>query len=383
MTFIVNIEINILSLVILFVLFISMFRRSEDMFPDQKLFLAMLVSVALLLIFDTIQWAVDGRSGTFLRVLNIVSGLFYYLTHVLPCMFWCLYVRYQFIMDENETMKVRFFLHVPVVINAVLAAFSCFNGMYFYVDAENVYHRGEFFWLFSVIIFGYFLYALIYIILHRKKIEKLIFYSLLIFPLAPFFCGIIQVFYYGMSLILPCMVISLLIIFVYIQNNQLYTDHLTGLYNRRRLDTYLGSLKKGERCGKIGSIMLDIDGFKSINDQYGHSTGDRALVSVASILKKSLGKEGFLARYGGDEFVIIIKVEDISGIEHMVEKIKENFEIYIKKNNLPYRISVSMGYDIFGCGEGFSEEYVLNRIDRLMYENKQKRRNVEKQLTIE
>jgi len=373
MTYYANIEINLLFLAMLSILFVNMYHRQETLLFDKKLFLYLILSNALLLTLDMMQWGLDGISGTFIHNLNIVINMLYYICSAFPCILWCLYVRYQFSINEKETMKISAFLIGPFILNTVLSIISCFSGLYFYFDEYSSYHRGELFWLYAVINLGYVIYTQIYIIVNRKNIDNTRFYSLLLFALPSFIGGIVQAFIYGVSLIWPCMAISLLIIYINIQNNQLYTDHLTGLYNRRLLDLYLnGCLKKYSRGGSIGSIMLDIDEFKAINDKLGHTMGDKALISAASILKKSIGKDKFIARYGGDEFVIIFDTEDVPDIERMVAEINNSVKQYNLQNSEPYQLKLSMGYDMFECGTGLTKADVLNRIDRLMYENKRK-----------
>ncbi|MPM25248.1 hypothetical protein SDC9_71738 [bioreactor metagenome] len=373
MTYCANIEINLLFLFLLFILFINKYRRKETLLFDQKLFLYLIAANALLLILDMMQWGLDGVSGTFMRNVNIITNMLYYICSAVPCVLWCLYVRYQFSINEKETMKASAFLAGPFILNTVLAVMSCFSGQYFYFDENNFYHRGVLFWIYVAINFGFIIYAQLFVVFNRKKIEKSRYFSLLLFALPPLVGGSIQTFFYGVTLIWPCMALSLLIIYLNIQNNQLYTDHLTGLYNRRLLDLYLdGCLKKNVRGGSVGSIMLDIDEFKTINDKLGHTMGDQALVNAAEIMKKSIGKDKFIARYGGDEFVIIFDSEDVPDIGRMVDDINHNVEQYNRQNRGPYQLKFSMGYDWFECGSGLTKEAVLDRIDSLMYENKRK-----------
>ena len=82
------------------------------------------------------------------------------------------------------------------------------------------------------------------------------------------------------------MSLSMLIIFLYVQDNLLHVDVLTGLHNRRNLEKYLNvNLRQTQKPKVIGGILLDINDFKHINDTYGHDEGDKALISVAKILK--------------------------------------------------------------------------------------------------
>lgn len=368
-----NVEINIFSLIVLIILFVNMYRRNGEYLIDQKFFFYMLAADALLLILDSMQWILDGIPGVVPHNINLISNMIYYIVQMFPGVLWCLYVRYQMTMDGKQMVKAVKFLIVPFIINTVMSVLSSFYGYFYYIDNDNFYHRGEYFWVFLIIVYSCIAYALIYIIINRRKTEKKIFYSLLFFFLPPMVGSLIQIFNYGTSLIWSGAALGLLILYINIQKNQLYTDHLTGLYNRRLLDIHLdGCLKKGGGRGGIGVIMLDIDEFKSINDAHGHITGDQALIITAGILKKSVGKSGFIARYGGDEFVVVVSAKSAFDIESIVKVIERNFGLYNEREDVPYKIKLSMGYDVFKCGGTVSTDDVLNSIDHHMYENKLK-----------
>lgn len=91
-------------------------------------------------------------------------------------------------------------------------------------------------------------------------------------------------------------------------HRQAITDEMTGLYNYRYLKMALTrELEKADRLGySVGLLMIDIDDFKAVNDQYGHLAGDRVLLAVANCMKNALRKSDVLARYGGEEFAAVL-----------------------------------------------------------------------------
>ncbi|PKM73959.1 MAG: hypothetical protein CVU91_02620 [Firmicutes bacterium HGW-Firmicutes-16] len=379
-----NVELNIFAIILLIIVIANMHRGSREYLPDQKLFLIMCIAVTCILVFDSMQWICDGHPGQLIYYVNLISNLFYYALQMLPYLFWCLYIRYQIKMDVKEMMKAKVLLFVPFLINIALSILTCFNGFFFYIDNQNYYQRGEYFWISVVMTYGYFLYSIIYLLVNRKKTERNMFVSLMLFTIPPVIGSLIQVFNFGFALIWPCVTISLVIIYINIQKNQLYTDYLTGLYNRRLLDIHLNdALRNNEKPGSIGVIMLDIDGFKHINDAFGHVVGDQALVETANILKKSIGRVGFTARYGGDEFVVIVPAKDASEIEAVASEIEKNIELFNKRESAMYSVHLSMGYEIFECGGRVSKNDVLLRIDRQMYEKKLRNRVLKNQIIIQ
>ena len=118
-----------------------------------------------------------------------------------------------------------------------------------------------------------------------------------------------------------------------------FHDHLTGLYNRRFFEEELKRLDT-ERQLPLSFIMGDLNGLKIINDVFGHSEGDRLLKEVAEILKKVCRSDDILARWGGDEFVILLPKTSISNAEEIVERIKKECK---KTNSQKIPASLSIG----------------------------------------
>ena len=164
------------------------------------------------------------------------------------------------------------------------------------------------------------------------------------------------------------------------------TDPLTNLYNRRKAEEiikyYIEVYFRREENFQI--IMLDIDNFKSINDNFGHSEGDKLLVKFSEIIMKNLRKVDFVIRYGGDEFLIILPNSPPPTVEVVMNRInlkfKEEFKSYI--NN--YGLNISYGHLSFkdfyadivdkNPEESYNVDFlffhVLKYVDNLLYESK-------------
>jgi diguanylate cyclase (GGDEF)-like protein len=152
-------------------------------------------------------------------------------------------------------------------------------------------------------------------------------------------------------------------------------DSLTLLYNHRSFHEKLAiELERANRYVRpMGVIMLDLDNFKEINDRHGHMMGDRMLELVAGALGAHLRKTDIAARYGGDEFAVILPETDLSSAALIAERIAEgisNIRLDIGGENV-ISITASVGYascghDAPGRGE------ILNIADRLMYDSKRR-----------
>lgn len=110
--------------------------------------------------------------------------------------------------------------------------------------------------------------------------------------------------------------------------DQAVTDSLTGLSNRRHFDAALeAEIGRSRRFGgDVGLLMLDLDGFKPINDRYGHQEGDRVLIEVAGLLRRLTREVDHLARYGGDEIAIILPQTELAGAELLGERVRAGIE---------------------------------------------------------
>lgn len=104
-------------------------------------------------------------------------------------------------------------------------------------------------------------------------------------------------------------------------------DALTGLFNRKKLDSDLQKLiSKSDKNSKFSIILFDIDNFKKINDTYGHDIGDKVIQAIASTAKNTLGEDSLVYRWGGEEFLVIIDSDNIESLAVIAEKIRGNIE---------------------------------------------------------
>lgn len=116
-----------------------------------------------------------------------------------------------------------------------------------------------------------------------------------------------------------------------------------------------------------------MNSFKVINDEYGHQIGDQALQHTAEILKKTFRMhDDFIARYGGDEFVVLISAADRFRLSNEIERLKEKVEQFNAQNIFPFSISLSLGYDYFPMNPETTAADFLKHIDGLMYQDKQR-----------
>jgi diguanylate cyclase (GGDEF)-like protein len=156
------------------------------------------------------------------------------------------------------------------------------------------------------------------------------------------------------------------------------TDDLTKLFNSRYLNLYLGrEIKRCKRHGiPLSIIFLDLDGFKGINDQYGHLAGSGTLTEVGSILAEGVRESDILARYGGDEFVAVLPETPASGALVIAERLRRSIQEnhFLKSLGLSARISASFGIASYP-DHALTPEALIQKADQAMYRVKEREKN--------
>lgn len=180
---------------------------------------------------------------------------------------------------------------------------------------------------------------------------------------------VLQFLFYGITS--SWVLVAVALIFVQMQSyaESLYMDELSGLYNRRYFNAVLAEKKIASHKSLYG-IMMDVNDFKCINDNLGHSTGDKAICTLGNILIRSIPDDGMAIRYAGDEFIVLLSGVDTERVLATMEEINHNLSRFNESGIEPFHLSVSMGYTEFGTED--DAETFLMHMDEKMYEEKRK-----------
>ena len=153
-------------------------------------------------------------------------------------------------------------------------------------------------------------------------------------------------------------------------------DELTGLYNRRGFlafcKQHLSSLSRTNKG--VAIVYADLDGLKKINDSFGHTEGDRALIKTAELLKETFRSSDILGRLGGDEFTVLAAVDPEDGVENLIARLEQKFESYNDLKTSPYQLSISLGVAQFDSDRTQTMEDLMALADLAMYENKRRKK---------
>ncbi|MBR3081763.1 MAG: GGDEF domain-containing protein [Clostridiales bacterium] len=186
--------------------------------------------------------------------------------------------------------------------------------------------------------------------------------------------GIVQVAWLNAPVFCFGSTIMMLYVYIVSLNDQVSIDELTHLNNRTQLKKYIVSESSRANADKTVYyiLMIDLNKFKQINDQYGHVEGDRALIRTADALKLACADnplKTFIARYGGDEFIIISKTDNESLIRELCGRIKDTLFKLNDEAHAEYELSASIGYASYS-GDVRKFQEALSLADEALYKEK-------------
>ena len=355
---------NVISLLLIGTLFLSNRRRiGKD--KDVGIILRMMAITAVSNVADCCVFYLDYSSGVFFQILLFLCGSWLFLGNVLIGYTWARFLTTHLNIAFSKTRAVVYRAG-GLIACALLIANVFYPLVFYYVGSD--YKRGPVYGLFLLFAFLYIADSL-YLYFKCRKITG----TLKLFPvhvfLVPVVIGVVvQTLFYEVSIIWTSIAIAIAGIMTSHKNETIFQDYLTGLYNR----VYLSFLQKQASRKKnsvVCGIMIDLDGFKQINDKFGHLEGDNALIITADVLRKSFGEHGAVTRFAGDEFVVMLNTTDEQFVKELIERAKINFEEANVANKLPYRLSASMGYATSDLSVESVDDF-MSRIDKRMYRAK-------------
>jgi diguanylate cyclase (GGDEF)-like protein len=355
---------NTIALVLLAVLYLgNMGRMAYE--KNVEVLNRLIFFIAIICIADSAAHTVNGNDGTLYIGLNHLFTIMMYISSLLAAYcwlkFWMAHVRMPL-----EGKRKKFFLAV-IIICSMLLIINIFCPFIYSLEG-GVYIRLGFYWIFPAV-FVLFMFETVYTYFVAKKNRGILEMFPLYMLIIPIAIGVfVQSFIYGISAVGVSAAISVAGIMTSFKNELIYTDRLTGLYNRFYLEILKRRLNKNKDMFLTG-IMADLNGFKSINDLYGHNVGDEALIEAAGLFQKAVGDYGTVTRYAGDEFVIFLRTIESDEVDAIIARIEDEFENSNRNASRPYKLSVSLGYAVLNLKNMTANEF-MNMIDTKMYENK-------------
>ncbi len=155
-------------------------------------------------------------------------------------------------------------------------------------------------------------------------------------------------------------------------NNRLIKDQLTGVHNREFFQQNITFIIEDTNLlRQLGVVIIDIDNFKKVNDTYGHNVGDSVLIEVTNRIKSSIRNDDYLIRWGGDEFILLMKITDLKALGNVINNIRR----IVEKDRFTGvgRITCSFGGTLYLKNEDVN--LTIQRADNVLYKAKNSGRN--------
>ena len=360
------------GLTVLMMWFLLLCRRKnrESLHVGDKIYDGMAIVNLLGALSETIAFLVDGKQFIGSRQINYVSNSICFIGTVSIGLLWCLYVELRIYRNYKRIFKKARFVMFPWVVEVIMVLCNLLGtGIMFKISEGNIYQRaaGAIVGYISLII--YFAYSIYLVHQSKKQGMNLNFFPVIYF-VGPCFAGVlIQFLFYGITSSWVLVAVALIFVQMQLYAENLYMDELSGLYNRRYLNAVLTERKI--TIGKsLYGIMMDVNDFKYINDNFGHSMGDKTICTLGNILLRSIPDGGIAIRYAGDEFIVLLSGVDTERVLATMDEINHNLSQFNESKIEPFTLSVSMGYAEFGAGD--DTEAFLMHMDEKMYEEKRK-----------
>lgn len=342
----------------------------HNVFLDDKIFSAMCQLTLCLCVIETAAFWVDGKTFAGAIACSRILNVLLFVANSAFAFLWTVYVDYKLFGQEARLRRFGPLLALPAVVVLVMSVLNLWMDVFFTISAENIYTRTTLMILPYIVTYGYLIYGAVMVLRYQNKVGKYLFMPVMVFLLPVFVGSLLQMLFYGIALTWVSVAFGLTALYINLQNEVSLLDPLTKLYNRTYLNRYLNStMQRSGMERKTAGIMLDINSFKEINDTYGHSEGDTALQLVGQCLMDTVSGANVAVRYGGDEFIIILRVREEREVEQMMERIRMRMAQISGESARPYTITLSMGTALYDPATDNLDRF-LGRMDQRMYEAK-------------
>ena len=370
-------EANIVCIIILLILLITDIFHSTR--QEKQMWFNRAIIANILYYVSDIGWAavLAGLIPKF-RTLVALFNLSNYILLSLMAYEWFMFMAVSERMTILKSRKRQLLCLLPTAASVLIMVIAYCAAPTFWINEKselNVWYYPMMISIPSLYLIASFVFSMINARKAESRDDRKLYWLIGIYPISVMAFGILQV----ASLTLPvfCFGCTIMLMFFYIQNMHtlISVDALTRLNNRGQIDRYMDQVHYKENAA-IFIMMIDIDRFKEINDNFGHGEGDRALIIVSEVLKQvcdHFKAPVFLGRYGGDEFTIIIQNPGEGEYpDKAVEVIRSVLSQKCAEKQLPYDLEVSIGYDSLKDRNDTMDD-CMRRADEKLYEDKRKR----------
>ena len=331
---------------------------------EDHIYAFLVFGVMMACFMEALSYTIDGKLFNGARLLNYIANIYLYSVNLLLPFFVLVYVDLGLYGDKKRIWKK---FKPQIIIGIFMFSMNIVNffiPISYVITDQNVYERRPFSYVYYFVILYYCISSYLVARRYEKENGALSFFNIRMFLLPIILGAGLQFMFYGLSLAWLSAAVGLVGLFMMQQNEMSYVDTLTDTYNRQYMNLILSAwIRKGK--GFVGA-MMDMDGFKQINDYFGHSEGDKALRNMADILKNARKGHELVFRFAGDEFVVLKLVSYSDDLSAYIKEVNNQLDIFNSSGN-KYRLGMSYGISHFDHG---SVDSFMRDLDNRMYEMK-------------
>ena len=371
------ITINILPAVLIIITQIYLgrpsFRFRPSTTPDMVIFSYMGLSIFLLLLLETARKLITFWPEAVNRSVHLFVYVLYFSLLYAPSSIYLLYASYH-LNGSIRRIKSMLTYIIPFNLLIILVSASApWTGFLYRIDDSNTFVRSTGFTVFITALVLHTLIGISRVTSGKKRYRTKTIRTLLVFPAIILSAGGIQILIQGISIVWSFTALFVVIAAMNIQKDQKHIDQLTGLANRRSFDHGISvEIERSTRYGSpLSMILMDIDHFKAVNDEYGHSVGDQILSQLAWIVSSHIRTTDTAARWGGEELAILMPESDQEEAARVAESLRRRIEDHVFVNG----IRLTMSFGVAQWLKLGSKSLWFKRTDRALYRAKRNGRN--------
>lgn len=363
--FVINVYTLFLSLMLLF--FQERGRKSHS----SAAYIRLIGILAILVGVSAVRDIVSLSDGNFIFLSKLTS----YLIYALDPFSFLFAIKYidSFVTADDRSGRNLYInpIMIYAIFNFILVALDAhLSKGWFLISYKTGFERGNLYMLrlFMQIMSCAIIFA--FITVYKSYIHKWYVAPIQALPAIVLTGEILQYFIPYINFAYASSVFAFMVLFIYVQRRDIHMDYLTGTVNRRGIDAALRKAMADSAENPFCAVMIDIDYFKLINDNFGHKVGDEVLEGIAAILLETFDKKDVVGRYGGDEFCIITHMTDELEIEKRIHQVKKLVEDFEWSNRGKMDLSVSAGIAVYSKEMEMHGKDFMEFVDSRMYEEK-------------
>lgn len=327
---------NMFGIVLLCILLVCNWRRLREKTVESNSLLLMILFVFMGCLIDPFVCTADGQPGMLNKIIVLAGNSLLYIADMFSTFFWLVFMLNH--LKVKLSLSHRYILQCALMLGVAIIIVNLFMPLVFDVSENNSYTRQAGYWLYCLIDYGMMIDSVVIYLICRHRGGPMKSFPIGI-CIAPVILGtVMQSMFYGISVISASFTIAIAGVIASLQSKRIYKDRATGAYNY----AYLALLEKqylATRAHNVSGIMINMNGFKKMNKDFGRTVANNALKNVATIIADTIGELGIVVRYTSDEFIAFVNTQDEMAVNMSIASIKSSFSDFNREPKNIYKIS--------------------------------------------